>query len=345
VSYFTDDYALELEGLRHEAGWWLRGEGDVRSERDVQQVFSSTPRSQVLGYDLIFAAPRPTSILIALDPSYAAGVVDAHRESVTASVRYLEERAIVVRDRRGGEDRDMPGTWSSIVSYTHGVNRHGEPHLHDHVLVGARTLEARSVLDFRSLVVHAKAADSLYRSSLRHELAERTPYVAWRSFDGVEHVVDQDEGYRALWGGHFAERGVKRSWRRDEVLEKWRSDVRDFEPEGAVLSPRVQRLSIDEHAFGAELEGSREITRRHLVMAWANAARFGQDATSLNRTIDALYPSLRDSRGVRESSIGVAHARMTQLVREHGARPLAEHDLQRWRQRSRDRSEGPERSR
>jgi hypothetical protein len=107
----------------------------------------------------------------------------------------------------------------------------------------------------------------------------------------------------------------------------------------------VQRLSIDEHAFGAELEGSREITRRHVLSAWANAARFGQDATSMSRTIDVLYPSLRDSRGVRESTIGIAQARMTQLVREHGARPLVEVDLQRWRQRSRERSDGPERSR
>jgi hypothetical protein len=338
VSYFTDDRALEIEGLLAGPGWWLRGEGDARNVRDVASVLGTTSRSHVLGYDLIFAAPRAVSILVALDPKSAPALLGAHRASVASSVDYLEQRALVVRDRRAGADRDAPARWSSIVSFTHGVNRHGEPHVHDHVLVGARPEEATTVLDARSLFVHARAADALYRSSLRHLVAQDTPWQAWRSFGGVEHVVGLDEGYRALWGGHFGDRGEKRHWRRSDILERWASDERRFEPQGAVRAPRVDRSRVDEHAFGAALEGSREITRRQLVGAWANAASFGAPAEDVTRSIDVLYPSLQSSRGVRESSIGLGEARMTSLVRERGPRPLVSRDLDQWAQRSKERS-------
>jgi hypothetical protein len=345
VSYFTDDHALELEGLVDGPGWWLRGAGDSQSEADVARVLASTSRSQVLGYDLIFAAPRAVSILVALDPGNAAAILAAHRTSVSASMNYLEERALVVRDRRAGENRDEPGRWSRIIGFTHGVNRHGEPHVHDHVLVGARPSGATSVLDARSLYVHAHAADALYRSSLRQIVGEETPWLTWRSFRGVEHVVGLDEGYRALWGGHFDDRGLKYHWKREEIVARWRDDVRRFESAGEVSPPTLNRANVDEHAFGSALEGSREISRRQLVSAWANAASFGERAESITGSIDALYPSLRGSRGVRESSIGISEARMIALVRERGPRPLAVGDLDRWAQRSRERSEGRGRSR
>ncbi|HEY5437719.1 MAG TPA: relaxase domain-containing protein, partial [Acidimicrobiales bacterium] len=126
VSYFTNDPALELDGLRDGgAGWWLRGRGDTTDSRDVGGVLGTTERSAVQGYDIIVAAPRPISILVAVDPDHGAGVVAAHRESVSAAVAYLEEHSLVVRDRRDGGDRDESGRWRSIVSFTHGVNRHG----------------------------------------------------------------------------------------------------------------------------------------------------------------------------------------------------------------------------
>jgi len=184
VSYFTDDRALEIEGLRDgEPGWWLRGAGDSGDPRCVAEVLRTSQRSSILGYDIVVAAPRPTSILLAIDAEHGSGVVAAHRTSVGAAIDYLEEHALVVRDRRGGEDRDQAGRWTGIVGFTHGVNRHGEPHLHDHVLVGALPEGSRSVLDSRGLFAHLEAADALYRTSLRHELKERTSWSAWRSFE------------------------------------------------------------------------------------------------------------------------------------------------------------------
>jgi len=80
------------------------------------------------------------------------------------------------------------------------------------------------------------------------------------------------------------------------------------------------------------------VTRRNVIAAWSNAARFGQDPAAVARAVDTLYPELTGARGVREPSISVREARMTAQVRERGARPLETPDLERWRQRSRDES-------
>jgi hypothetical protein len=194
------------------------------------------------------------------------------------------------------------------------------------------------VLDSRALFAHAPTADALYRSSLRHELAQRTSWTAWRSFNGIEHVLGVDEGYRALWGGHHQGRGEKLTWQRAQTVEKWRRDLERFEPAGVVLAPRGERNQLDEHSFSAQLEGRHDVTRRHLVAAWANAADFGQSTKSVSDTIDRLYPELRQSRGIREQTIGVARARMIGQVRERGARPVDVAELSDWTQRSRERS-------
>lgn len=339
VTYFTRDEARELEGLREGGpGWWLRGEGDARDPADVARVLTTSERAHVRGYDFVVAAPRPISVLVALHPEQATGVVDAHRASVRAAMDYLEERALVVRERRGGVVEETPARWTGIVAFTHGLNRHGEPHLHDHVLVGARPEGERVVLDSRALYAHARGADALYRASLRHELASRTPWSAWRSFEGVERVVGLDEGYRALWGGHHHDRGTKLSWSRDEARANWRADLERFEPLGVVAAPARGTRELDEHRFAAALEGRYDVARRHVLEAWANAAPFGQEPRSIEYALDDLYPALREGRGVHESTISVREARMIAEVRTLGPRPLESLELSEWRQRSRVRS-------
>jgi TrwC relaxase len=342
VTYFTNDAAHELDGLRDTGpGWWLRGSGDTRDPSDVARVLVTSDRAAVMGYDLVIAAPRPISVLLAVDPEHARGVVEAHRASVRSTMEYLEERALVVRDRRGGLDRDRPATWEWVVSFTHGLNRHGEPHLHDHVLVGARPQNERNVLDARALYAHAHAADALYRASLRHELSERTPWSAWRSFEGVERVVGLDEGYRALWAGHHRDRGEKLSWSREETVSAWTRDQSRFESLGVVPSPE-RRNVLDEHRFAGAFEGRYDVSRRHVVEAWANAASFGQDPKGIARSVDHLYPALGGRGGVYETTIPLRDARMIPSVRTLGPRPLEPGQLERWRERSLDRERSRE---
>lgn len=337
VRYFTDDAALEIDTLRPgAAGWWLRGRGDPMEPGDVSRVFTTTARSRVVGYDLVFAAPRPLSILLAIEPDHGRRVIDAQRESVRAAMTYLEEYALVVRDRRGHGDEERSARWESVVGFTHGVNRHGEPHLHDHVLVGARPGGESVVVDSRSLFAHARAADALYRSTLRFEIARSTPFRPFRSFASGDVVEGIDEGYRTLWGGRYNERGLKVMWSREAIVEKWRDDLRRFEPLGIVARSQHNTLTLHEHTFGSVLEGRYSVGRRHLIEAWANAATFGQLARDVGRSVDVLFPQLRDSRGVREPTISVAEARQIAAVRERGARPLTADELVEWRYRSRD---------
>lgn len=338
VTYFTNDSALELEGLREGGpGWWLRGAGDTRDPALVASVLVTSERSAIHGYDLIVAAPRPLSILLAIDPEHAGGIVQAHRASVRSAVSYLEDRALIVREQRGGKEHERSAEWESVVSFTHGLNRHGEPHLHDHVLVGARPEGSRNVLDSRALFAHAPSADALYRASLRYELAERTPWSAWQSFEGIEHVVGLDEGYRALWGGHNAERGQKLAWSRDQTISSWTHDLELYEPLGIMRAPIRDRDVLDEHRFAGQLEGRHDVARRHVLAAWANATTFGQDPRTLTHAVDELYPTLLGRGGVHEPTIGVGEARMIGVLREHGPRPLERGEFEAWRQRSRDR--------
>lgn len=307
VDYLTQDRAEELAGVRRDGpGWWLRGDGDAGSSDDVAGVLQTTARAAVVGYDIVVAAPRPLSILIAIDADAAPGVVIAHRAGVAAAIDYLEDRALVVRQRVEGGQYLRGASWSRVVGYTHGINRSGEPHLHDHVLVGARPDHESTVADSRSLFAHLAAADALYRSTLRFEVNRRTSRTAWRSFSGVEGVSDLDEGYRALWGGHDADRGTKRAWTRDEAVAKWRGDRTRFESIGLSQEPR---RSFDAHRYAAAFEGATRITRRDLVQAFADASSYGVEPAAIDAAIDGAHPHLRVARGVDERPLGLAEAR------------------------------------
>ena len=343
VRYFTDDPAHELDGLRPQGpGWWLRGAGDPADPECVQAVLARSERASVVGYDVVVAAPRPVSTLLALDESSGGALVAAHRHAVAAAMGYLEERGLVVRTQVAGERYDVAARWDKVVAFTHGVNRHGEPHLHDHVLVGARPAGEDTVLDRRSLDVHAGAADALYLAALRHGVNARTTWRAWRSFRGHDHVVGVDEGYRVLWGGHHEGRGEKLHWSREEARTTWRDDLARYRTEAALEAPRHE---FDTHAFAATFEGALTVTRRQVVAAWAHASTFGERAARIDAGIDRFVPALRNERGVREASITVAQARGIEASVSRLLASDRDRDPARQRARERDSRGDGERSR
>lgn len=322
VSYYLNDPAAELDGVRSgPAGRWLRGDGPVDSDR-VEAVLRTTPRARVTGYDIVVAAPRPLSMLLAIDPDAAPVVVASHQRAVQMAVGYLEERAVVVRQRFLGHDVEDPAQWGAIASFTHGVNRQGEPHLHDHVIVGALPKGERTVLDRRSLQHHLATADALYRAVLRDDVGRQTSWTPWQSARGIDHVGGLDEGYRALWGGHFAERGTKRRWTREEIVRKWESDLRSFTPLATVPVPPRPRGQINEYAFGRALRGESRLDRPRLLAAWCNAATYGAPADELQGSFDRYYPQLVQCRGFRSRLLSPREALMVAHVNEYGNRTL-----------------------
>ncbi len=334
ISYLVEDRANELEGVRDGSAQW-RPLGE-RGGCDAQDVLVPAARGSVVGVDLVIAAPRAVSCLVAIgSPLEQRATIAAHRVGVRAALEYLEERALVVRRRVLGDVDQLRGTWPDVVGFTHGVNRAGEPHVHDHVLVGARTAQYRQSIDVRALLSHTSAADAVYRSAVRHELAATTPRTAWRSFRGVDYVSGIDEGVRALWPGRANDRGEKRLWSREDIVQRWRDDWRHYEPGPHVRAPSRRARELDEHAFGASLEGLATLRRPDLVRAWADAATYGATAREVHDAIDHWYPELCHDVGLATTTVTLNRARRVREVREHGARSLVidSHD--------RDRSHSP----
>ncbi len=323
LDYLTGDSARELEDLREGPAWWVPdGRGSV-DFRHLDARLRTSSRSRVVGYDLVIAAPRPISILLALDETRAPDVVRAHREAVSSTLSYLDERAAVIRTRRAGHEEEVASSWDDAVSFTHGVNRHGEPHLHDHLILPAVARAETSINDARSLFAHALTADAVYRASLRSLVQSYAGYRVWRSPSGREGVEGMDEGWLALWGGHWSERGSKVLWRRDEIRERWRDQARSVELFGEMRSPAL-RDGVDPHPYRASLYGDRWPTRRDIVRAVADGVRDGIRGDDVAAVVDRSFPELRHDRGLRERPISLYEAwergpiQSRVLVRESG---------------------------
>ncbi len=338
LSYLTDDLAEEIATPRSgPAQWWIRG-----ADTSLDDLLARSPH--IIGYDLVIAAPRPTSALVVIgDVAERAGAVAAHRSGVSAAIDYLAERAVVQRFVVGGFDDVAARPWERAVGFTHGVNRNAEPHLHDHVLVSSTPGPSDRPLNQRTLWAHLETADSLYRAHLRAEITERTGRRAWRSFRGIEHVEGVDEGVRMLWPGRASDRPAKIHWREEQIREQWASDWAHYDAGPEAPVPRGERHLIDEHRFGAALAWRDSISRRDVVRAFADAAVFGARAPSVSAAIDSLFPELNGA--TRAQTISAARARMDRDVSERGPRPIDPHELAQWnerpssvRPRSRDRS-------
>jgi hypothetical protein len=329
ISYLRHDRALEIGPARDgPATWWPLGQGD-----DARDVLGDR-RGGVIGYDLVVAAPRPASSLLAVGtPDEQRAVVAAHRRAVRDAIGYLDERAVVVRRQVLGDVDEVPARWRHAAGFTHGVNRSGEPHLHDHVLVASRVGASRA-LDSSALFTHLGAADALYRASLRHGITTTTDRAAWRSLRGGEHVAGVDEGVRSLWPGRANDRGDKLEWSRDDAVAAWTRDFARYEPGPSVPVPTRARDRVDEHAFAAAFEGASRIRRPDLVTAWADAATFGASRASVESSLAHWYPELDRERGRGSVDVTRTRARMLGHVREFGPRSL-ELDIPQ-RDRSRD---------
>ncbi len=132
-------------------------------------------RGSVAGFDLTFAAPKSVSVLWGVGgPEVAPEVLDAHERAVDSAMTYVAGHALSAR--RGPEaERVLVGVEGPVAaSFTHGLSRAGDPHLHTHVVVanvGHGDDGRWTAVDGRGLHAHARAAGQLYDAHLRDELA------------------------------------------------------------------------------------------------------------------------------------------------------------------------------
>jgi conjugative relaxase-like TrwC/TraI family protein len=134
-----------------------------------------------LGHDLVFASPKPISLLWALGPPEITEVVEAaHEDAVRDAFDYLERQAAWVR--RGATGWLVPSTGLVAAAFRHTTSRASDPHLHTHVVVAnaARDLQGHwSSLDSRWLFAEARAAGALYQAGLRHYLDTSGLHLRW----------------------------------------------------------------------------------------------------------------------------------------------------------------------
>ena len=344
VRYFLDDPALELEGVRPgPAGRFLVGAGDASRESDVVGVLRGTSRSSVVGYDLIISASRPISALLAVGTEeQQRTLVAVHQDAVHQVVSYLQDRALVVRYNEAGLQRDEPVRFSSVVGFTHGVNRAGDPHLHDHVLFGSASREFGRVLDRRSLDAHLETADALYHAHLREGLTV-AGFPTWRDFHGRDYVAGVDVGLVALWPPN-RDRGLpKVTWTRQGILDHWQSQIPRRLDVPSPQPPRDLGV-ISEHTFASYFEGRHSIGRRHIMLAFANSAPYGASLARIDALVSHYYTELADQRGVSEKTVTQHYARQIEQVRFFGPRPYDLDRAEQWGHRSRER-DGVSRSR
>lgn len=149
------DLSAVLQGKEPRSGRLLR-------ERDVT----------VRAFDLTFSAPKSVSVAFGLcGPGIARGVLDAHMASVASAMDYVSRCAVAARRTTSGERLVVPVGGVIAASFTHGISRAHDPHLHTHAVVANLVLggDGRwSAIDSRGIYAHKRAAGALYDAALRH---------------------------------------------------------------------------------------------------------------------------------------------------------------------------------
>jgi conjugative relaxase-like TrwC/TraI family protein len=328
-------------------------------------------RATVLGFDLTFSAPKSVSVVFGLGgEEVARHVVAAHRESVQGAVAYIESHALSAQ-RGSGEAREIiPTTGLVAASFTHGVNRNLDPHLHTHVVVSnlVHGVDGRwSACDHRGLSAHRAAASVVYESHLRAGLSARLG-VRWEEVPGLRAEVRgvsplllgefssraaDIRRHMAEWGAHSA-RGNRVAWaatraakrpdlnfgelssqweRRAQVFGSPRAEMATVLGQGAVRAPA---RTVDEHRFGAVLSLSADgaARRRDVVAAFGTAAVDGAEVRSVEQLTQLWTPALS-----ARAQVGVAEDRRTlrsvvpgaHLLDTLGPRPVNPVDHEVWR--------------
>ena len=91
--------------------------------------------SSVRGCDATFSAPKSVSVLFAAaEDRVAEELVACHEQAVQAALEYLEQTAVFVRRRAGGERRFEPAGGLAVAAFRHRMSRALDPQLHTHAI-------------------------------------------------------------------------------------------------------------------------------------------------------------------------------------------------------------------
>jgi conjugative relaxase-like TrwC/TraI family protein len=359
VGYYLTDRASELESIRRlgrsneleqdSIGQWIGAgaeqlglsgavkDSDFRilvagkNPATGQKVASS--RRVFEAFDVTINVPKGASIALAVGgDKVAQEVLRAHEKAVEAAFKYLERHVSYVALWIPEEHRLVSTRSQGLVaaSFTHGVSRALDPHLHTHIVLVNMSQgpdDRWRALDTRALWENARAAGSLHEAELRWELSERlgvewTPYgkgshrmagidervlraFSTRHTRALDHIATEMPAEAQKYGPKklmeialLRTREPKSADRfRGDLRQVWKDRAMDFgfgeEDLAKAFDRSVTRdLVIDENDFAKRLsEVSRKtLNRGTIVYAWESALPQGVPADAVERCVDLLAP-------------------------------------------------------
>ncbi len=263
-NYYTADQTQEASAWFGKGADALGLTGKVEEAAFVAVLEGRLPDGSVIagkdgvhrpGVDLTFSASKSVSLVAMLGGDKR--LVEALKESVTATLRWAEKNVVEARVWDAAQGRQVPERTGNLIAATflHDVNRNGEPQLHIHAVVANATLASDGKW-------HALRNDELYRAqhvlSAVHnaELRNRVEALGYETVP-ARNAID----------GAFEIKGVTReaveafSTRRAEILAELAKDDRG--------SARERELAALSTRRGKELEP--DAARQ--VAAWKETAR------------------------------------------------------------------------
>lgn len=150
------------------------------------------------GWDLTFSAPKAVSVLWSqLQDEERALIQEAHFEAVKTALSFLEDKAILTRRGKGGQNLEKAK--ALIATFEHGTSRAQDPQLHTHALlmnICQREDGTWGSVSALSVFQAKMAAGALYRAHLAATLSQELgldilPDGTSFTIDGVPKSVCQ----------------------------------------------------------------------------------------------------------------------------------------------------------
>ena len=176
---------------------WL-GLDETVSRDDLSQLFrgfhpesnsplvlnAGSPARQP-GWDLTFSPPKSVSVLWGIAPEdVQQAVLDCHRQAVTDSIAFLEDRFAYSRIGKGGR-KQLP-VKLFVAAFEHATSRELDPQLHTHCLVlnlGLNEYGNTNAIVSRHFYNSMIFLGSYYRASLAHRLQSTLNLKLYRPLD------------------------------------------------------------------------------------------------------------------------------------------------------------------
>ena len=123
---------LELQGEVDAERFRQLLEGRIDAETRLGRIVAGE-RQHLHGWDLTFSAPKSVSLAALVGGDER--LVQAHDHAVREVLGWLEEQAIVTRNRENGIIAEQAGQGMIAAVFRHDLSRAGEPQLHSHAVI------------------------------------------------------------------------------------------------------------------------------------------------------------------------------------------------------------------